>query len=912
MTKRTQVFIIIAAILLTSIGIYGYLKIRKLEVPTRDALDGIPKSAFCLISSNNIRDTWSKLNQGNLVWDALLETEWAKQVSQSTILVDSLLNTDEVLKSIFENRQCWLSLHFTGNEELDYLISTSLSSTDDDDNYAEFVKKHVGKNKIITSVWKESTILEIGDPSSLGFCTSVNEGVILISSNKELLKTALEQLEKGATLKNDKSFYAVHQTAGEKATARIYFNYSKMALGLKRYATKKFHDRIADIARFAEWTEMDLSLRSNAVLMNGYTSSPDSINEFLGVFKGQQPQLIEVATVLPGTTICYSSFGISNFQLYNQRYETFLDKERKSDERADKLTRLKQNYNFDPNKQIANWIGNEIVMAIVPNLDGTASTIALLSCTNTDVAKSTLQALEGEENDSIASEVVPDSSGYVFRKLPVPEMLPTIFGEMFADLTTVYYTTIQQYVVFAENENSLRAIVEANQNKTTLVNNRAYADFQTNMSKEANLSIYVSPEHCESLLKENAGIKLIANLNLHPGLLRRFDGAILQYSTGDNDLFYTNVFIRHNPQSKEDITSLWETQLDTSFSSKPYLVINHKTKGLDIFIQDDANKIYLISNTGSIYWKKQLPEKIMGDVKQVDALKNGKLQLVFNTLNSIYIIDRNGNNFAPFPIKLPSAATNSMCVIDYENKHDYRLLIACRDKNIYNYSATGKKIEGWKIPTTQDLVIVPVERVVVGEKDYVIIADQSGKIYVTDRQGNTRLMLKEKLNTPVNKISVEAGKDLARTKIISADSNGTISRLSLTDGLERMHFMNFENAPAFEYVDTDGDGNREFIFIENKQLMVFNQDKSLVTSFTFDSPQDLNPQIFFFGSKDVRIGVLCPASKEIHLINNAGKDAEGFPIQGSTAFNIGSLNGDGSLTIICGNNNKYLCAYTLH
>lgn len=87
-------------------------------------------------------------------------------------------------------------------------------------------------------MWKESTILEIGDPSSLGFCTSVNEGVILISSNKELLKTALEQLEKGATLKNDKSFYAVHQTAGEKATARIYFNYSKMALGLKRYATK--------------------------------------------------------------------------------------------------------------------------------------------------------------------------------------------------------------------------------------------------------------------------------------------------------------------------------------------------------------------------------------------------------------------------------------------------------------------------------------------------------------------------------------------------------------------------------------------------------------------------------------------------------------------------------------------------
>ena len=461
MSKRTRILLIIAAVLLVGAGVYGYLKIRKLESPVRDALEAVPNSAFCVISTNDVHDTWQKFSQGNLVWDALNETDWASSVTNKASLVDSLLANDAEVSSLFEDRQCWFSFHFTGSEGFDYLIAATLPSAGDVDEYAAFVKKHAGAKKITESTWKGNSILSIGEKAQGGFYTGMRDGIILLSANEELLKAGMDQLEKGPTLKNDKIFIALKETAGEKAAANIYINYRKLLVGLKRISDDNFHERLENISRFAEWTEMDLSLRPNAVLLNGYTSSPDSAKEFLGIFKGQQPQLIEAASVLPASTLTYASFGISNFQLYNQRYDAYLEHEGLADERRDKLAQLKRNYGFDPDEKIANWLGNEIVVATLPSTDGETTTIALLSSANTAEAKATLQGLE-IKNDTASVAPTTDSSGFVIRKLPAPGMLPATFGDMFRDLREAYYTVVQQFVVIAPDENSLRLFIAAN------------------------------------------------------------------------------------------------------------------------------------------------------------------------------------------------------------------------------------------------------------------------------------------------------------------------------------------------------------------------------------------------------------------------------------------------------------------
>src|SRR6201999_3315471 len=98
----------------------------------------------------------------------------------------------------------------------------------------DFVKKQCAGKKINETTHEGNPILEIGDLKNGGFCLGMGEGVILISGNEDLLKAGMDQLAKGPTLKNDKSFCAVQQTAEEKVAANVYVNYQKLLVGLAR------------------------------------------------------------------------------------------------------------------------------------------------------------------------------------------------------------------------------------------------------------------------------------------------------------------------------------------------------------------------------------------------------------------------------------------------------------------------------------------------------------------------------------------------------------------------------------------------------------------------------------------------------------------------------------------------------
>ena len=47
----------------------------------------------------------------------------------------------------------------------------------------------------------------------------------------------------------------------------------------------------------------------------------------------------------------------------------------------------------------------------------------------------------------------------------------------------------------------------------------------------------------------------------------------------------------------------------------PQWLKNHRSNGMDIAIQDQDNVLYLYSNTGKLFWKKQLAGKIIGPIQ---------------------------------------------------------------------------------------------------------------------------------------------------------------------------------------------------------------------------------------------------------------------------------------------------------
>ena len=60
----------------------------------------------------------------------------------------------------------------------------------------------------------------------------------------------------------------------------------------------------------------------------------------------------------------------------------------------------------------------------------------------------------------------------------------------------------------------------------------------------------------------------------------------------------------------------------------------------------------MTSSKGNILWKRQLGGIILDNINQIDFYKNKKIQYVFNTEDSLYIIDRLGQNVEDFPPSL--------------------------------------------------------------------------------------------------------------------------------------------------------------------------------------------------------------------------------------------------------------------
>ena len=79
--------------------------------------------------------------------------------------------------------------------------------------------------------------------------------------------------------------------------------------------------------------------------------------------------------------------------------------------------------------------------------------------------------------------------------------------------------------------------------------------------------------------------------------------------SANNELFYNSVVIHHEPNMRDESQLTWSINLDNTFRMQPKFVKNHYTMMQEVAIQDDANKLYLISSNGKVLWKKILEGK---------------------------------------------------------------------------------------------------------------------------------------------------------------------------------------------------------------------------------------------------------------------------------------------------------------
>jgi hypothetical protein len=156
-----------------------------------------------------------------------------------------------------------------------------------------------------------------------------------------------------------------------------------------------------------------------------------------------------------------------------------------------------------------------------------------------------------------------------------------------------------------------------------------------------------------------------------------------------------------------------------------WVVVNHNTKEKEKLVQNADNSIALIDANGKELWKAAIPGPIVGEVTQVDALNNGKLQMAFAINNAIYVIDRNGKSLTGFPVRISSNITTGLAVLDYDKNKNYRLLVGCVNGSVYNYQINGQPAKGWTYKG--GATPLKIEHQKVKGEDRLIITYKSGE-----------------------------------------------------------------------------------------------------------------------------------------------------------------------------------------
>ena len=254
---------------------------------------------------------------------------------------------------------------------------------------------------------------------------------------------------------------------------------------------------------------------------------------------------------------------------------------------------------------------------------------------------------------------------------------------------------------------------------------------------------------------------------------------IFQLKEGNNLASINGIISNYKDDSKNsEIELKFETSISNEIILGPLIVKNHTNNKNEVFIQDSENIIYLINDNGQIEWTKKINDRVIDEVNQIDSYKNGRLQYVFATQNSLHMIDRKGRDVGKFPLKFNDQITKPVSVFDYDNNKNYRLLITQSDE-LFMFDSKGNRVRGFDYNKKSKIITKP-EHFRISNKD-IIVFKTSDDLKILNRRGKVRIKINEDHNYSKDEIFQYQNSLLTTTvnnKIIKIDMNGNSKEAS--------------------------------------------------------------------------------------------------------------------------------------
>ncbi len=929
--KRNLITILI--VLLAAIaGFIYFTKDEAFRTKETSMYKAVPLSAPVFIELNALKS----IPIDNPIFKVLIDMEKNILFLNNVAKIDSLIQNNKEIQNNLRYEPFILAFDFVGESNVFPLIINKVESSKKQKAMRNLLTALFPSDKFtyeeeVYSKHKITTIKTAQDKEALHFCFT--DGLFLASPKILLVEKCIRQLNT-QSISDDSFFAKVNKTVNSQSEISLYINHKSFpdlaTIWLNNSSTKStnefgetvrnnFKNEFSNFQNLAAWSELDIKLNKNEILFNGISAAADSLNHFLSVFDGQSPVRSQADQVLPTNTSFFTSYSFSNKTLFFDKLENYFKHTRSYYKREDRIKKIEAGFRTNFKNTFQELVKNEVIVATtsIPTETSEKTTLFILQTKEKPSAEkqlnNLLNAYSKQKNIDLNSlktsfEVDAETSFTIFH-FPYPSFPGVWLGKPFGIAQANFAAFYENYLVFCNTEKGLHEYLYNMVLESSLIKDIKYLKFKQNTVNRANINSYLNVNRIFGLNKEVFNVDVSKDFETYEGYLRKFQ-AINWQVVCEKGISFNSVNLSFNDNSEEDAQTTWQSNVGNEIISKPQFVKNHMdVNNLGIILQDAQNNLHQITAEGRIRWSKPIHETILSKIHQVDYFKNRKLQYLFNTKSKLYLIDRNGNNVAHFPIDFRSPATNGVSVFDYNNNRNYRYFVACEDKKVYALDHDGKVLAGWKFGKTDNRVTTPIQHFRVNNKDYIVFKDQS-HIYIQDRRGGTRVNSEAKFESSNNPLILNLN---GTPKIVASDKTGKVFYLYFNGVFKTKKTARFSKNHFFTVDDINGNGVPDFVFVDGKELTVMDENGKKLFSEKFKNKIQQPPNLYSFSSKMKEIGIVESTANRIYLFEPSGKLHNGFPLQGNSEFSIGSISKNSNkLNLIVGSKGGNLYNYTLN
>ena len=906
--KRT-VFIFLIILLLTGLGYLGWVLYQKLPGQNESPLKAISENTALIIQINRPSELSQDIMNQNLLWKELTIIPYFSTVKNDLRKIDSLLRTNKDLFDVTKKYPLYLAMTMVSRSSYGFLFLSSIPSKNGEDMITGFLEDHFkGKISILKNQYGAANLVRVilkGNREPFYF--AVRKGVFIGSIHPDLVTKAIDQLYLNIPSLSASGFQKVGNTTGKKVDANIYVNYRLIRPFVSNLLQPDQQNETYKVSWFADWSGLDVILKKDEMLINGFTTISDTASQYMGIFSGQSPQKTGMMSVLPDNISRFTWMGFNTIYDFYHNFQTFTSKNAGYTDTYQGFQDFETREQVVVKDYILPWMGSELCMARALNNPETMreDPYVIAKVNDKELADSLLEELR---------KLIPkkkDSTSYhnvSIRFLPFPELIPGLFGTAFADVHTACYVMLGDYVIFGNDVLALKDFIDHYTYGKVLQKDKTFQAVSENISDQTNLFYYFNTARAHPTLSATFSDELTSQVEPVFDSLKKFESIALQFSCKRN-IFYTSLFIHYNPTSDVQGPLEWQVALDTIMSGTPETVkiIKHGPKS--VLATDLANHLYLIDSAGNITWKIPLSGKILGLPVEIYIKGSDSSSFLFNTENQIYLIQSNGKNVAGYPVKLPVNATGPLTLADLGKNKEVRLFLPLSDKKVHAFDLEGKAITNWPNPGLSEGISQQVQVLRSGSKDFIFITGKNGRFLVTDRKGKQVMRLSGNLRVSVNN-KVYINKTNRKGLFLTTDPSGKVIYLQESGRTTEATFNLFSNTHTFLYEDFNNDGYCEFIFYDHNKIYFYNRFYKLTYSYLFHRDMSVTPFVLTLPSGEKRIGIVSGSANEIYLFGINGLVDILPGIRGNTAFTIGNLGSDRGLRLLIGSG-KNLKSYSL-